>query len=311
MNLRDLKYFIALAEHGHFGRAADACCVSQPTLSGQLRKLEAFLGVTLFERTNRAVQITPIGRALLDYARLAVEQTDTLTAVARAHRDPLAGPLRLGVIPTLGPYLMPLLLLPLREHYPQMRLILLEDITDHLLRQIRRHEIDCALLATAVDDEQLQSWPLFDEPFWLAHPHRHPLSDKDTIGAADLPRDELLLLADGHCLSRQMMDICRLSEPDADSVVGDLRAASLETLMQLVGAGVGCTLVPALALRGAWSADNGVVMRPLQMDRAFRRIRLVSRKTFPRPVALQALMTLLIQRLPDTVRRLAPPSVAA
>ena len=118
VNLRDLKYFIALAEHGHFGRAADACCVSQPTLSGQLRKLEAFLGVTLFERTNRAVQITPIGRALLDYARLAVEQADTLTVVARAHRDPLAGPLRLGVIPTLGPYLMPLLLLPLRRSCP-------------------------------------------------------------------------------------------------------------------------------------------------------------------------------------------------
>ena len=311
MNLRDLSYFIALAEHRHFGRAADACCVSQPTLSGQIRKLEEFLGVTLFERTNRSVEITPIGRTLVDYARRAVEQADLMTVIARAHRGPLAGPLRLGVIPTLGPYLMPLVLAPLRERYPQMRLILLEDITDHLLHQLRRHDIDCALIATPVDDEDLQTWPLFDEPFWLAHPRRHALSGKAVIGEADLPRDELLLLADGHCLSRQMMDICRLAEPGADSLVGDLRAAGLETLMQLVGAGLGCTLAPALVLCRAWSADSGIMMRPLRMDTAFRRIRLVSRKTFPRSVALHALMTLLIQQLPDTVKPLALPETVA
>jgi LysR family hydrogen peroxide-inducible transcriptional activator len=147
MNLRDLKYIVAVAETRHFGRAAARCFVSQPTLSGQIKKLEDHLGVTVFERTNRSVEVTPVGQAIIDRARLALEQAEAIEQLARAHQDPLAGPLRIGAIPTLSPYLMPLILVPLRRLYPQTRLVLSEEITDSLLA-LHHHEIDVALLAT-------------------------------------------------------------------------------------------------------------------------------------------------------------------
>ena len=180
MNLRDLKYILAVAETRHFGRAAERCFVSQPTLSGQVKKLEDELGVVIFERTNRSVEITPVGEDILAHARLAVEQADTIEQVARAHQDPLAGPLRIGAIPTLSPYLMPLVLVPLKRTCPKLRLILSEEITESLLLRLDRHELDAALLATQPDDRDLDILPLFDEPFWLAHPRNHPLNEKDT-----------------------------------------------------------------------------------------------------------------------------------
>ncbi|MCB1875583.1 MAG: LysR family transcriptional regulator [Chromatiales bacterium] len=306
MNLRDLRYLIAVAKYRHFGKAAEACFVSQPTLSGQIKKLEEFLGVTLFERTNRSVSITPVGEEILRHARLALEQSDMIEQVARAHRDPVAGPLRLGVIPTLSPYLMPLVLMPLRERYPQMRLILSEEITDSLMERLREHQIDVALIATPVDDPELQATPLFNEPFWLAHPRGHPLYLKDEITEEDLLGLNLLLLSDGHCLTHQVMEVCHLQERDQGGDTGDLRASSLETLLQLVGAGFGCTLVPALAIRGPWMTDAGVIARPLHLDSAFRRVSMVSRRTFPRHRALELLAQIIVERLPNTVERLLP-----
>ena len=300
MNLRDLRYLIAVAEHRHFGQAAAACCVSQPTLSGQIKKLEDRLGVTLFERSKRQVAITPIGARILEQARAVIERVETLEALAQAHRDPLAGPLRLGMIPTLGPYLTPWLFPLLRERLPTMCPILSEDITARLLERLRNHEIDAALLATPVEEPDLTDLPLFDEPFWLVIPRAHRLYDQDEITASQLPREELLLLADGHCLAQQVEDVCHLQ--DAGAAARDLRAASLETLIQLVGAGFGCTLVPALALRGSWTTDVGVVTRRLDMPGAFRRVRLAYRPGFPRPQALTALATLIRERLPNTVR---------
>lgn len=304
MNLRDLKYILAVAELRHFGRAAERCFVSQPTLSGQIKKLENELDVVIFERTNRSVEITPVGAVILTHARLALEQAEAIEQVARAHQDPLAGPLRIGAIPTLSPYLIPLMLAPLKRACPKLRLVLSEEITDSLLARLVGHELDAALLATPVNDADFSSIPLFDEPFWFAHPVAHPLSTKKQITAKDLEHADLLLLADGHCLTHQVMEVCRLAERPAPGEMADLRAASLETLLQLVSVGFGCTLVPALAMRGGWMSDNGIVIRPLNLPNACRRISLVYRRSFPRRRALEEFAKVVREHLPATVRRL-------
>jgi len=302
MNLRDLKYLIAIAETRHFGRAAERCFVSQPTLSGQIRKLEDELGVTVFERTNRSVTVTPVGEQILSHARLLLEQAEVIQQLARAHRDPLAGPLRIGAIPTLSPYLMPLVLVPLRRRYPQLKMVLSEELTETLLRRLRGHEIDAALLGTPVEEPDLAELPLFDEPFWLAHPRDHVLYAKDEITREDLDQVELLLLSDGHCLSKQVMEVCGLADRQQQGEMADLRAASLETLLQLVGAGFGCTLVPALAVRGAWMTDSGIIARPLDLPDAFRQVRLVYRSSYPRRAALDAFAGIIQANLPNTVQ---------
>lgn len=301
MNLRDLKYLIAVAETRHFGRAAERCFVSQPTLSGQIKKLEEELGITVFERTNRSVTITPIGEQILTHARQLMEQADVIHQVARAHRDPLAGPLRIGAIPTLSPYLMPLVLVPLKRRYSQLKLVLSEEITETLLKRLRGHEIDAALLATPVEEQDLTAIPLFDEPFWLAHPRDHELYSKDDITRDDLDKLDLLLLSDGHCLTHQIMDVCRLADRPQQGEMADLRASSLETLLQLVGAGFGCTLVPALAIRGSWMTDSGIIARQLELPDAFRRVQLVFRASYPRRAALDAFAEIILGNLPNTV----------
>ena len=301
MNLRDLRYFIAVAETLHFGRAAARCFVSQPTLSGQLKKLEGELGVTLFERSNKSVAITPIGEQLLHYARASVAESEAMVELARSHRDPLAGPLRVGAIPTLSPYLMPLILAPLRHDYPQMRLVLSEQTTDVLLQRLGQREIDLALLATPVDDPALQSRALFDEPFWLAHPRDSELYDHDEISQQDLDGLQLLLLADGHCLAQQVMKACHMETRAAAGEMADLGAASLETLLQLVGAGFGSTLIPALAVRGGWMTDTGVIARRLTLPDTWRRISVVWRRSFPRVQAIEALVGVILTHLPNTV----------
>jgi LysR family hydrogen peroxide-inducible transcriptional activator len=304
MNLRDLKYLIAVAETEHFGHAASRCFVSQPTLSGQIKKLEQELGITLFERTNRSVSITPIGVEIVRHAKLILEQADVIKQLAQAQRDPLAGALRVGAIPTVSPYLIPLILQPLKLQYPQMRLVLSEEITDMLTKRLLEHQIDVAILATEVKEPELEVMPLFEEPFWLAHPRDHEIYNKDEITRRDLSRIELLLLADGHCLTGQVMDVCRIKEGAMDEDMADLRAASLETLLQLVGAGFGCTLVPALAVRGAWTTDSGIIARKLHLKDAYRKVQFVYRKTFPRKHALQALAEVIRSQLPNTVRPL-------
>lgn len=304
MNLRDLQYIIAVAETCHFGKAAERCYVSQPTLSGQIKKLEEDLGVTIFERTNRSVEVTPIGESILHHARQIMEQADAIRQLALAHQDPLAGPLRIGAIPTLSPYLMPLILMPLKTEHPQLKLVLSEEMTDVLLKRLHNHEIDAALLATPVDEQELDSIPLFDEPFWLAHPRDHAFYNMDEISRADLENTELLLLSDGHCLAKQAMDVCHLKERREQGEMADLRAASLETLLQLVSAGFGSTLVPALAIGGSWATGSGIVTRKLELNDAYRRVSLVFRHSFPRKQALQAFAKIVWSNLPNTVSTL-------
>lgn len=302
MNLRDLRYVIAVAEHRHFGRAAQACFVSQPTLSGQLKKVENELGVVLFERTNKSVRITAIGEQILQHAKRAVAEAEAMKQLANAHHDPLAGPLRVGAIPTLSPYLMPLILMPLRQRFPELRLVLSEEVTAVLVERLLAHQIDAALIATDEQVPEFAACELFSEPFWLAHPRDHVLYDKDEISAEDLLGLNLLLLSDGHCLAKQVMEVCQLAERSEAGEMGDLRAASLETLIQLVGAGFGSTLVPALAVRGGWTTDSGVIVRRVNDPSAFRRVYLVWRKTFPRVAALRAIAAIILGNLPNTVR---------
>ena len=304
MNLRDLKYLIAVAETKHFGKAAERCFVSQPTLSGQIKKLEEELGVILFERTNRSVEITPIGQDILQHAYQILEQADVIQQLGKAHSDPLAGPLRIGAIPTLSPYLMPLILLPLKQQYPQMRLVLSEEMTATLLKRLHNHEIDAALIATQEDEPDLQSIPLFDEPFWLAYPRDHEFYIKDEITRKDLDKTDLLLLSDGHCLADQAMQVFRIKERSLQGDMADLRAASLETLMQLVAAGFGSTLVPALAMSGSWTTGRGIVARKLELPDAYRRVSIIFRRSFPRRQAIDALVQVLLSKLPNTVNRL-------
>lgn len=303
MNLRELAYIIAVAETRHFGKAAQRCYVSQPTLSGQIKKLEEELGIAVFERTNRSVEITPAGEIIIAHARKIMEQTDAIRQIARSYRDPLAGSLRVGAIPTLSPYLMPLILMPLKKKYPQMTLILSEELTGILLNRLHKHEIDAALLATPTEDSNLESISLFDEPFWIAYPRQHAFYTKESIRREDLEGENLLLLAEGHCLAEQAMEVCQLkARGGQDGELADLRAAGLETLLQLVSAGFGCTLVPALAMGGTWTTGSGIVAQPLDLPNASRRVSLVFRSSFPRRAALEALVAVIRASLPNTVK---------
>ncbi|MFV3076069.1 LysR substrate-binding domain-containing protein [Niveispirillum fermenti] len=284
MNLRDLRYVLAVADHRHFGQAAAACNVSQPTLSGQIRKLEELLGATLFERTNKSVSLTPAAEAILPLARAAVEKADTIMELAQGWRDPLAGSLRLGVIPTLGPYLVPRILGPLRDHCPHLDLALWEDTTDNLLARLRRHALDMVLIATSVEEEDIVTLPLFDEPFLLVLPEAHALAPAPFISEDQLAHMEMLVLADGHCLREQALAACARPETGR----ADLRATSLEMLLNMVAAGYGCTLAPALMVAGRSSPAPGTIARPLTAGVAGRTIRLAFRETFPRRQAVEA-----------------------
>jgi len=304
MNLQDLRYLVALAEHRHFGRAAEACNVSQPTLSSQIRKLEDDLGVTLLERTNKRVDLTPVGSQILIHAQGALAEARQMEAVARAARDPLVGALKLGVIPTLAPYLMPMILKPLRQAYPGLVIELWEDQTRALIEGLRNHRLDAALLATTADSPEITEIALFEEPLLAALPLDHRLSGAETV-TEEILASELLVLADGHCLSNQAMAACGAKGGPARSALqSSMQAATLETLVNLVAAGYGATLIPALAADSLGHRE--IVLRPLAGSSS-RTIRLASRPGFPRPQALRALEKVVKQQVGEALfkKRLA------
>lgn len=285
VNLQDLRYLVAVAEHRHFSRAAQACNISQPTLSSQIRKLEAELGVTLLERTNKRVELTPVGSRILAHAQRALHEAAQMEEVARAARDPLVGPLKLGVIPTLAPYLMPLILRPLRAAYPALDIDLWEDQTRSLIDGLRNHRLDAALLATTSETPEITEIALFEEPLLAALPCTHHLASRQTVSEKALT-GELLVLADGHCLANQTLDACGARRDTQAGLHGSMQAATLETLVNLVAADYGATLIPALAAGSL--GQRGIALRPLT-GRTVRTIRLASRPGFPRPQALRAL----------------------
>ena len=303
MNLQDLRYLVALAEHRHFGRAAEACHISQPTLSSQIRKLEEELGVILLERTNKRVDLTPVGSQILTHAQEALAQAAQMESVARAARDPLVGPLKLGVIPTLAPYLMPIILKPLRQAYPGLVIELWEDQTRALIDGLRNHRLDAALLATAPDAPEVTEIALFDEPLLAALPLTHKLAQARVVTEKALAR-ELLVLAEGHCLSNQALAACGAKPGVARTALqSSMQAATLETLVNLVAAGYGATLVPGLATEAL--RHHEIVLLPLAGNSS-RTIRLASRPGFPRPQALRALEKVICAEVAAALPRRVP-----
>lgn len=276
MNLRDLKYLVALAEHRHFGKAAAASFVSQPTLSTQIRKLEEELGVTLVERAPRKVMLTPVGEDIARRAQHIVAEAEALREVARRSLDPETGSLRLGVFPTLGPYLLPHIVPRLHARFPRLELLLVEEKSDVLAAQLRQGKLDAALLALPMHDEQLHAQFLFEEPFLLATPQGHPLSKATALQLDALNHETLLLLEDGHCLRDQALDVCRMA---GASEKGEFRATSLETLRQMVAADVGLTLLPALAVAPPLVQPEGLELVRFADPPPHRRIALVWRKS--------------------------------
>jgi LysR family transcriptional regulator, hydrogen peroxide-inducible genes activator len=294
VTLRELRYLIAVANAGHFGRAAALCGVSQPSLSAQVRKLEDQLGVRVFERTSRRVMPTPEGLEIVAQARVVLDEAGKLQELARSAQDPLAGPLRLGAIPTLGPYLLPHLLPPIREAYPALRLKIREDLTATLVERLRGGALDAALLSLPVDGPGLEAAPLFREPFWAALPPGHRLARAAQISEADLRDEPLLLLRDGHCLRAQALSLCPLVQEKADGQDDAFQAASLETLRYMVAAGAGCTLLPALAVSLALArGDRLIELRPFAPPAPGRTIGLVWRRSSPRSRGFRALAALI------------------
>jgi LysR family hydrogen peroxide-inducible transcriptional activator len=302
MTLSELRYLVAVADLKHFGRAAERCHITQPTLSTQLRKLEDFLGVTLVERTHRAVVLTDIGERIVAHARRILEEADQICQTARHDKGLLASTIRLGIIPTASPYLLPLFLRPLHEAYPQLRVVLREDLTANLLQELTAYELDALLLALPIDAEGCTAMTLFEEPFWFAAPAAHPLAAKNLVSERDLAGEPLLLLSEGHCLREQALAICGESFAENPQASDDLRASSLETICQMVAAGLGCTLLPALAVPRLAPAEGGIVVRPFEAALNYRRMGLVWRASFPRGEDLAALGRFIQDRLPDSVR---------
>jgi LysR family hydrogen peroxide-inducible transcriptional activator len=289
MNLKDLKYLVALADTGHFGKAAARTFVSQPTLSAQLKKLEDYLGVKLVERQPKNVQLTDVGKQVVVRARRMLEEGEEIIALARSNTDPLAGKLKLALIPTIGPYLLPRIMPKIRKTLPHLSLMLYEYQTEALLKRLRDGEIDLGIIALPVAYEGLVSQELYEEAFTVALPNNHPLGDKSTIKLQDLKGHTLLLLEDGHCLRDQALEVCsRVEVREAE----DFRATSLETLRQMVVAGLGITLLPELAVDAPFGSQRGLTIRQFAKPAPSRTVGAVWRKSTTRTAAIGELCKL-------------------
>ena len=310
MTLTELKYIVALAREKHFGRAADACFISQPTLSVSIKKLEEELDVKLFERAAAEVTVTPLGEEIVRQAQSVLEQASQIKEIAKRGKDPLAGSLRLGVIYTIGPYLLPALVRQVIAATPQMPLMLQENFTVKLLEMLRMGEIDCAILAEPFPDTGLALAPLYDEPFMVAVPSTHELAQRSEISAEELKKQTMLLLGTGHCFRDHVLEVCpefaRFSS-DAEGIRKSFEGSSLETIKHMVAAGMGVTVVPQLsvpkeALAGKNTARSATKNRasttsqephvryiPFSGSPPTRRVVLAWRRSFTRYEAIAAL----------------------
>jgi LysR family hydrogen peroxide-inducible transcriptional activator len=290
MNLKDLKYLVALADTGHFGRAAERTFVSQPTLSAQLKKLEQYLGVKLIERQPKNAQLTEVGKQIVVRARRMLDEGDEIVALARNNTDPFAGKLKLALIPTIGPYLLPRVMQKLRKALPHLGLMLYEHQTEALLKRLREGEIDLGIMALPIAQDGLESRQLYEEEFTVALPNNHPLVAKSAIKVQDLKGQTLLLLEDGHCLRDQALEVCsRIEVREAE----DFRATSLETLRQMVVAGLGITLLPQTAVESPFGSQRGLTVRQFAKPAPVRRVGAVWRKSSTRAPAIMAVCDVL------------------
>jgi LysR family hydrogen peroxide-inducible transcriptional activator len=295
LKLKDLRYLVAVADERHFGRAAARCFVSQPTLSAQLKKLEQSLGVQLIERAPNKVALTPAGEEVVTRARRILEATQEVIALAATLRDPLAGRLRVALLPTIGPYLLPHVTAAVRKALPRLELRLYEYQTAAMLTKLHEGELDVGILALPVETAGLAARELYREAFTLALPERHPLAARHSVRVADLKDERLLLLEDGHCLRDQALEVCaRVGVREQ----ADFRATSLETLRQMVAAGAGITLLPELAGRGAYRNARGVALRPFSRPAPARQVGAVWRKSTARGPAIDALCRVITEHVP-------------
>ena len=290
MTLTELKYIVAVARERHFGRAAEACFVSQPTLSVAIKKLEEELDVKIFERGASEVSVTPLGEEIVRQAQQVIEQAAAIREIAKRGKDPVRGPLRLGVIYTIGPYLLPDLVRNAIEQVPQMPLLLQENFTARLLEMLRTGELDCAIMAVPFPDSGLAVAPLYDEPFMAAVPVSHPLAQRQSVTAEELKNETMLLLGTGHCFRDHVLEVCpeyaRFSS-DAAGIRKSFEGSSLETIKYMVASGMGVTVVPMLSV----PKDEQPHLRyiPFAEPVPTRRVVLAWRRTFTRYEAIAAL----------------------
>ena len=301
MTLTELKYIVAVARERHFGRAAEACYVSQPTLSVAVKKLEEELEVKLFERSANEVAVTLLGAEIVRQAQSVLEQAAVIREMAKRGKDPLSGPLTLGVIYTIGPYLLPDLVRQMIALNPQMPLILQENFTVKLLEMLRTGEIDCAILAEPFPDAGFAIAPLYDEPFLAAVPTQHPLAEKNTVTTEELKRETMLLLGSGHCFRDHVLEVCpefAKFSSNAEGIRKSFEGSSLETIKHMVAAGMGVTLVPRLSVpkeamaaepRRKRDEDPFIKYLPFEGDPPTRRVVLAWRRSFTRYEAIAAL----------------------
>ncbi len=290
MTLTELKYIVAVAREKHFGRAAEACFVSQPTLSVAIKKLEEELDVKLFERGTSEVSVTPLGDEIVRQAQAVIEQAAAIKEIAKRGKDPVAGPLRLGIIYTIGPYLLPDLVRQAIARVPQMPLILQENFTAKLLDMLRTGELDAAIMAEPFPDTGLAIAPLYDEPFMAAVPTSHPMAKRKTITAEELKNETMLLLGTGHCFRDHVLEVCPEYARFASGAAGirkSFEGSSLETIKYMVASGMGVTVVPQLSV----PADKQTHVRYVKFAAPVptRRVVLAWRRTFPRYEAIAAL----------------------
>ena len=290
MTLTELRYIVAVAREKHFGRAAEACFVSQPTLSVAIKKLEEELDVKLFERGGAEVTVTPLGEEIVRQAQTVIEQAQAIKEIAKRGKDPLSGPLRLGIIYTIGPYLLPELVKHAIANTPQMPLMLQENFTVKLLEMLRTGELDCAIMAEPFPDTGLAIAPLYDEPFMIAMPKMHPLARRKSIAAEELKRETMLLLGTGHCFRDHVLEVCpefaRFST-DGEGIRKSFEGSSLETIKHMVASGMGITVVPQLSV----PREPQPLVKYVPFDKPVptRRVVLAWRRTFTRYEAIAAL----------------------
>jgi LysR family hydrogen peroxide-inducible transcriptional activator len=276
--IKQLQYLVALRRFGHFGKAADACFVTQSTLSAGLRELETLLGVTLVERTRRVVRFTALGEKIADKAIRVLRETEELAEMARAQGRPLHGELRMGVIPTIAPFLLPTMLPRLRDQWPELKLYLREETSNAACEALHRGQLDCVLLALPFACGEVDSTPLFDDPLFVAYPHGEA-PKAASIEAAEIDEQRLLLLEDGHCLKDHALSACNRPELRAHAA---MMGTSLHTLVQMVDNGLGLTFVPGMAIEAGILTGTGVDAKPLRSDHPYRRIALIWRRSSPR-----------------------------
>jgi LysR family transcriptional regulator, hydrogen peroxide-inducible genes activator len=291
MTLTELKYIVAVARERHFGHAAEACFVAQPTLSVAIKKLEDELGVVIFERGGTEISMTPLGTQIVAQAERVLEQTAAIKEIAKQNKDPLAGPLRLGIIYTIAPYLLPPLVKNMIERVPQMPLILQENFTVRLIELLRQGELDAAIMALPFPDQGLMVQPLYDEPFVVALPKHHAWAARKSINAEELKSETMLLLGSGHCFRDQVLEVCpemsRFST-SGDGIARTFEGSSLETIRHMVASGIGITVLPKASVPDMHAKDGMLRYVPFKEPSPSRRVVIAWRKSFTRVAAIEA-----------------------